>query len=91
MNFTKHQNYREKVRNVKLKEKITEGRRGEEPRLRNEAIDETLGSELVIEEKDLLLHVIDYSILPLEDLNQRILYRRHALLLLLPQYPRFSI
>lgn len=58
-------------------------RRSPEPRRRGNSVNEEFGGEVLVEEMGLVLGVVDDPPLPLKDLHEELLYRRHFLLLLL--------
>ena len=60
-------------------------RRGPEPWRRGNFVNEEFGGEVLVEEMGLVLGLIDDPPLPLEDLHEQLLYRRHLLLPLLLQ------
>jgi hypothetical protein len=64
-------------------------RRGPEPGRRGNSVNEEFRGEVLVEEMGLVLGLVDNPPLPLEDLHEQLLYRRHLLLPLLLQ--RISI
>ena len=54
------------------------GRRGHQPRRRDDSVNEEFGSEVLVEEKGLVLGLVDDRPFPIEDLRQKLLYRRHS-------------
>ena len=60
-------------------------RRRHEPRRRGISINDEFRSEVFVQVNGLALGLLDNRSLPLEDLNEQLLYRRHFLLLLLLQ------
>lgn len=51
---------------------------GVQPRRRNNSIDNELGREVLVKEIGLVLGLVDDPLLPLEDLHEQLLHRRHA-------------
>lgn len=49
-----------------------------EPRRRNNSIDDELGSKVLVEEIGLVLGLVNDPLLPLEDLHEQLLHRRHV-------------
>lgn len=60
------------MRNVGMK------KRRVEPRRRNDSIDNELGSEMLVKKIGLVLGLVDDPLLPLEDLHEQLLHRRHV-------------
>jgi hypothetical protein len=58
-------------------------RRRHEPRRRGISVNDEFGSEVFVQVNGLALGLLDNRSLPLEDLNEQLLSRRHFLLLLL--------
>lgn len=56
---------------------VTIGFVGREPRGRGNSVNEEFESEVMIEEKSMVINLVDDLLLPLEDLQQQLLSRRH--------------
>ncbi|GER32839.1 Rho guanine nucleotide exchange factor 2 [Striga asiatica] len=65
------------VGEVGITAQLGQGAGAPKPRGRFDSINDEFGSEVLAVQIGLLIHLLDYRILPLEDLDQQLLHRRH--------------